>query len=331
MAFWQQVREIITEEKWCLLGDFNNIEMPEDSKGLTVLVKGRDERLWRQMAIDHGLVDVFFCAVKCEGPRFTRMAHRRNRYDLSQLDRVYLTQGATWIDHMSEVAHLSGCVLSDHMPVKVEIQAWPVDGDFKPASYFKMNFYDLHEPEVMQRVKDQRLKQKREESSLRQEVVWRRAQMTLDGCAEDEAGQMQEALKAAEQKLKAQELYDARMWRIRSREKWLQEDEVPSRYFFAKLKSKWARESMTAVTNQEGDILTNRQEISDEVQNFFQVLYTAEQASPEQVEAREEMLSLIRNTLSPDVSKEISCRPEKAEIEEVVFSMKSTKLRESTA
>ncbi|KAL3677873.1 hypothetical protein R1sor_020829 [Riccia sorocarpa] len=292
------IRDLMGEEKWCVMGDFNNIEIPEEAKGRSALIKGSEECIWRQMAIDLGLVDTFFWAAKIEGPR------------------VYLTQGATWIDHVSESSHLSGCVISDHMLVTVDIQAWQSDNDVKPASYFKMDFFDLNDLETMQRVKEAwvdeqvsvrddhrrwargwhrvravlqevrrvRLQQKREECTLRQEVVWRRTNLVDEHLSHEDRLSLQVALSVAERKLKEQELYDARIWRIRSREKWLQEDEVPSRYFFAEPKSKWARESLAALSLPDGEATTDRQEILEEILRFYQELYTAEPVSSQQAE-----------------------------------------------
>ncbi|KAL3686652.1 hypothetical protein R1sor_009226 [Riccia sorocarpa] len=165
-----------------------------------------------------------------------------------------------------------------------------------------MNFRDLNDPEIMLRV----------QAAWNQELV----------SVRDDRRRWS---RVAEQKLKDQELHDAKMWLIRSREKWLQEDEVPSRHFFAKLKSKWARESLTTLTLPDGEVTSDNQVILEEIHRYFQSLYTAEPESSQQVEAREDMLSLIRNRLSPVGSQAVSAKPDKAEIEAVVFAMKNNK------
>ncbi|KAL3686469.1 hypothetical protein R1sor_009043 [Riccia sorocarpa] len=112
VEFWRQIKEIMGTEKWCVLGDFNNVEVAEDLKGKSAVIKGREERTWRQMAVETGLIDAFFYTASLEGPKYTRMAKRRNRLDLSRLDRVYFSLGATWIDHIRSLKHCGASVLS---------------------------------------------------------------------------------------------------------------------------------------------------------------------------------------------------------------------------
>ncbi|KAL3700842.1 hypothetical protein R1sor_018864 [Riccia sorocarpa] len=48
MEFWSQVQEIMGDKKWCIFGDFNQVELgKEDSVGKLALIRGREERLWR--------------------------------------------------------------------------------------------------------------------------------------------------------------------------------------------------------------------------------------------------------------------------------------------
>ncbi|KAL3682470.1 hypothetical protein R1sor_000492 [Riccia sorocarpa] len=240
------------------------------------------------------------------------MAVRRGRYDLSRLVHIYLSHGAVWVDHVREVVHHSTTVMSDHMPISVDIQIRTSETGEKSENYFKMNFYDLQDPGVLEKVqrawkeelvsvrddrrrwnrswhrvkqvlKDVRAEKallKKQESSLRQEVVWRKAVLTEGSLSEAEAGSFQTELCSAERLLKEQELQDARLWRIQSREKWLREHEV---------------------------------------------LYKVEEVTAEQVAARETLLALIRNKLSPEESQKMSAIPDKAKTEGVVFSMKTNK------
>ncbi|KAL3683766.1 hypothetical protein R1sor_001788 [Riccia sorocarpa] len=352
LTFWEDMRNIMRVGEWIILGDFNNVELLEDARGKSALVRGREARLWRLMAVENGLVDCFFCSAVTEGVRFTRFARRRNRIDTSRLDRVYVSHGAQWIEAVRKITHFGSNVLSDHVPVSVEIQLVPAEGNRKIESYFKANPWELKVPEVMQKireawgdeteiVKDERRKwarswarvrkvmkefrrgkdrARREEGDLEQEVAWRRGMLTSDATV----GEV-EALDKLEKKLKDRNLQDARMWRLRSRERWLTEDEAPSRYFFAKLKAKWTREAIEVLKLDGGEETTDREVIMDEIFEFYQVLYDKEEDTEVRRAAREELLSLVVNKLSPEESSDISRVPNKAEIEDIVFTMKSNK------
>ncbi|KAL3689705.1 hypothetical protein R1sor_016014 [Riccia sorocarpa] len=347
-----KVQNILGGEEWIVLGDFNQVEMQEDARGKSTVVKGREERAWKQLNFDKGLVDGFFCAASIEGVRFTRMARRRSRYDWSRLDRFYLTRGADWIDHIRQVTHFSSSSISDHCPIVMDVQVVPEDETRKHESYFKMNHFDLGDADTMKKVreawvneaeivKDNRRKwargwnrvklvlkearevrdrKRREEGNLANEVAWRKERISVDSSIEEV-----EALTRAEARLRARELQDAREWRARSREKWLKVDEAPSRYFFAKMKANWAREKIEALVNTEGEVTTNRDEILDEITEFYQNLYSAEEENTESEEAREEVVGLLQQGITPEESRSMSTVPEKKEIEAVIFGMRTNK------
>ncbi|KAL3681774.1 hypothetical protein R1sor_024730 [Riccia sorocarpa] len=111
---------------------------------------------------------------------------------------------------------------------------------------------------------------------------------------EESSEEEREALVEVEKKLRDQELHKARLWRVRSREKWITEEDAPTRYFFAKTKARWARESLEALTKSDG-------------------------------EAREEAVSLITKKLDLGDSTNVSAVPEEEEIRVVIFGMKANK------
>ncbi|KAL3681161.1 hypothetical protein R1sor_024117 [Riccia sorocarpa] len=63
----------------------------------------------------------------------------------------------------------------------------------------------------------------------------------------------------------------------RNKVKWLQEGEALSRYFFAQLKAKNAKETIKAMCIEDGTKTTDRKEIMMEIENFMGSLYTAEE------------------------------------------------------
>ncbi|KAL3690753.1 hypothetical protein R1sor_004404 [Riccia sorocarpa] len=105
VRFWRELQDIIGGENWFILGDYNQVEMQEDSRGKSAVLAGHEARVWRQMTLEEGQVDGFFCAASIEGSRFTRFASRRGRYDFARLDRIYMTGGAQWLDHVKELKH----------------------------------------------------------------------------------------------------------------------------------------------------------------------------------------------------------------------------------
>ncbi|KAL3686468.1 hypothetical protein R1sor_009042 [Riccia sorocarpa] len=178
---------------------------------------------------------------------------------------------------------------------------------------------------VMKEARKKRAEKRKSEATLAQEVEWCRIQLASGSLSEDEARECGVQLEEARKRLKDQELWDARMWRLRSRENWLKEDEVTSRFFFAKLKSKWAKESIHALEMPDGEVSSDKEEILEEIHRFFQVLYTAEAETTEQREASEELLATVRNKLSVEESMKVSVKPEAEEIKAVVFAMKANK------
>ncbi|KAL3687292.1 hypothetical protein R1sor_013601 [Riccia sorocarpa] len=130
-----------------------------------------------------------------------------------------------------------------------------------------------------------------------------------------------DALTRAEERLLTQELQDARKWKTRSRDKWLAEDAAPAMYFFAKLRSKWARESINALEDSEGEILTERAAILAEIHRFYQDMYAAEPETPKKARARDEVAGTLDRRLSSTDSSRMSVSPTKDEIEVVVFCM----------
>ncbi|KAL3679694.1 hypothetical protein R1sor_022650 [Riccia sorocarpa] len=113
-------------DKWIMMGDFNQVELPDDSRGKSALISGREERFWRQFTSEAGLVDGFLCSASVEGWRFTRVAKRRGRRDAARLYRMYISGGASWM---------------------------PEEENRKGDTYFKMNFHELSDPVVLEKIK----------------------------------------------------------------------------------------------------------------------------------------------------------------------------------
>ncbi|KAL3685505.1 hypothetical protein R1sor_003527 [Riccia sorocarpa] len=177
-----------------------------------------------------------------------------------------------------------------------------------------------HVCQVLRDERDAQRLQRRNEGNLAHDVAWRRERISPDSDPVEI-----EALNIAEKRLKDQQIQEAPNWRLRSRIRWLSIDDVPSRYFFAKLKSKWARETISALKRSDGEITTDKEEILEEIHTFYQQLFDAEERTTERDEARREVVELLEPKVSPVESNKVSMVPERCEIEKVVFSMKSNK------
>ncbi|KAL3695762.1 hypothetical protein R1sor_009838 [Riccia sorocarpa] len=159
------------------------------------------------------------------------------------------------------------------------------EGRQKKESYFKMSAEDLKDTRVMNLVKEAwlnetayvrddrrkwargwyRVKQvlkaerdakekiRREEGDLEKEVAWRR-----EVISEDPSPAEVEMLHSLEQRLKIHDLEDAKRWRLRSRVSWLSTEDAPSRYFFAKLRAKWAKESLRTIELDDGTVMQKK-------------------------------------------------------------------------
>ncbi|KAL3679843.1 hypothetical protein R1sor_022799 [Riccia sorocarpa] len=320
----------------------SQVEMADDARGKSVVLSGREERVWKDLSLEKGLVDCLFCAAESTDSRFTRMAKKGDRFDFSRLDRVYLTNGASWADHVRRIVNHGTSALSDHQPVSTSIQILPEEGRRRNESYFKMDVFELKRQEVLTKVEaawkdesvyvrdDRRrwarswhrvrnlLKQvrnegeakRKEDSKLAEEVKWRREQVNEESSVPE-----LDMLKTLETRLKEYEINEARVWRLRSREKWLSLDDAPYRYFFAKLRAKWSRESLEALEDEEGAVITDKMEILAEIHTFYQLLYTCETDSLERAETREAVVRLIQPKLPVEVSLRMVEVPDRLEIE----------------
>ncbi|KAL3683336.1 hypothetical protein R1sor_001358 [Riccia sorocarpa] len=149
---WDRMQDIIGDGRWIMAGDFNMVELYEDSKGKSALVSGAEARSWKYLAESKGLIDAYLCAVTTTGGLFTRQAFCGLRYDRARLDRIYVSEGAEWLELVKEVSHKSDQVVSDHVPVTFDCRL-KSDGDqgWRPKTYFKMGPSVLYRPGIKQK------------------------------------------------------------------------------------------------------------------------------------------------------------------------------------
>ncbi|CAM6095494.1 unnamed protein product [Calypogeia fissa] len=94
IALWQWMVEHLPQENWIFAGDFNMLELPNDTTGYSSVIHWSEGRAWKRCSDYFDLVDALLCSVQFEGPIFTRQAIHRNRLDQARLDRVYCSNRA---------------------------------------------------------------------------------------------------------------------------------------------------------------------------------------------------------------------------------------------
>ncbi|KAL3685574.1 hypothetical protein R1sor_003596 [Riccia sorocarpa] len=350
---WTWMRDLVADERWIVLGDFNMVESQEDSIGPSSVLKQDEKHSWDLCAGRTDMVDARLCATRCLGPHFTRQAWHRDRFDQSRLDRFYLSKHGEWVYHIRSVEHQGARALSDHVPIKMEVMLKEAEASTRPRrSYFKMEYKMLMKPEVLARAKGVWIdhprwaKDKRKRWTL---ALGRIRKLLMD--IRDEERRREEATRGTEERLEAarkrvhhdqseeakqlfeeavtaqrrREHEEAERCRRRCKITWLKEDEAPTKYFFARLKAKHAQEEMAALEDASGRIIEDRKEILDKVHRFYEELYAAEVESEEMVENRRTVVVRINRRLTAAQNQLLEELPSEELITKIVMEMPKEK------
>lgn len=69
------------------------VKFHDDSQGRLAIIHSTEGRTWKQL-VDHvDLVDLYFYAAICGGPKYTRIATNGARVDMARLDWIYSING----------------------------------------------------------------------------------------------------------------------------------------------------------------------------------------------------------------------------------------------
>ncbi|KAL3688284.1 hypothetical protein R1sor_014593 [Riccia sorocarpa] len=352
-GLWIWLRENLNEENWVITRDWNSVELPDDSDGPTVVLTRGDLRVWKVMTNDFELVDAYICAAFTEGPRFTRQVYCGDRLDQARLDRCYLSNGGSSVQHIHKVSHVATQTLSDHWPVVVTLHLKEeAQEEMRRGTYFKMNSEDLKNAEVFEGVrriwkehpdgvcdpqakwvlawdrvrkflKNWRSNMRRKEDPLKQKkqellAVRMRMQNERDT-------NLKARIQTLEAEIRKRELSYARCWRICSRVWWMTEGEAPSLYFFAQLKSKHARETIQSLRRENGTETKNEREIQAAVHQYFQKQFRVLPTSDHAVLLRREVLSLVDRRVSQEQNLELVKTPDEEEVDLLVEELPRNK------
>ncbi|KAL3699881.1 hypothetical protein R1sor_017903 [Riccia sorocarpa] len=87
------MESIMGPGRWILAGDYNMVELSDDSKGKSALLSGAEARAWKQLALTKGVVDAYLCSVARSGGLYTRQAFCDLRLDGAQALGIGVDQG----------------------------------------------------------------------------------------------------------------------------------------------------------------------------------------------------------------------------------------------
>ncbi|KAL3682940.1 hypothetical protein R1sor_000962 [Riccia sorocarpa] len=154
IPLWHWLAELTEEGPWLVMGDFNCVELPEDTQGTANLLNGGELRHWKNWVRNTEMVDAFITTVQHKGPRFTRQRIKGDQIEFSRLDRLYLSAGADWVESVEELQHDGRCGLSDHFPIVLTIKTEKEEAQPRPwRTYFKCRTEDLQREGIKEEMK----------------------------------------------------------------------------------------------------------------------------------------------------------------------------------
>ncbi|KAL3680268.1 hypothetical protein R1sor_023224 [Riccia sorocarpa] len=128
-----------------------------------------------------------------------------------------------------------------------------------------------------------------------------------------------------ENEIRQHEQQEARAWQIRSKQRWLHEGEAPSRYLFAQMKVRFTRETMSALTLEDGTRITDRKQIIKRAEEFMSQLYRRQEQTEDFMRTREEVYGKITKTITTQQDLQIAAKPPDTEIDMAAKLLKKEK------
>lgn len=350
---WEWMTSTLTGENWILSGDWNMAEQQDDSAGPSALIHGSEARAWKRLVDQWDLHDNYHCAGHRAGPHFTRQARRDNRFDQARLDRCYSSRGNSWCSFIKEIVHDGSQTLSDHLPVICTVTLKEDAALAKRRStYFKMDVHDLEMEGVAQRVEELWMESQSagRDPRVNIDIGWslirrflksekrRRALMASrtgddlaqlnrlrQTCGTDPTIEEMEQISILERSIRERENREAQLVRLRSKVRWIQQGEAPTKFFFNHLKAKRDRECFHSLKLASGETTHDEDEILNAIQHFYSRLYAEELPSSGSADQLRDTLRLIDKTLDEEDCRSVLTPPTEEEIDRMVLDLPNEK------
>ncbi|KAL3675952.1 hypothetical protein R1sor_025900 [Riccia sorocarpa] len=132
-------------------------------------------------------------------------------------------------------------------------------------------------------------------------------------------------LTVLEQELINLENQEASLWYLRSRSKWLREGEAPTKYFFNLAKSRFSKDLILGLQNDQGEVVTRQRDILQLIETYYTERYNAEGEGLDSRLARQEILQLIDKRISEAEASSLNRTPTDDEVDATIKSLKRGK------
>lgn len=109
---------------------------------------------------------------------------------------------------------------------------------------------------------------------------------------------------------------------IRSKQQTILNEEKPSKFFFLQEKQKQNKKHIKLLLNEQGKLLKEQNEILQECQNYFQVLYKNQETCET---TQNQLLENITNKISDNQNSLLSQKMHITEIKEAIFNIQNGK------
>ncbi|KAL3697642.1 hypothetical protein R1sor_011718 [Riccia sorocarpa] len=353
MELWQWIQNLVGEEQWIISGDLNMVESGEDTNCVSPILGGEEFFKWMELCQESNLSDCYILAGTRVGSRFTRFQVKGVGVEMSRLDMIYITANGEWVDYISRITHDSRTGISDHSPVIADLKL--VETENVPAfrkSYVKLSVTDLQDEGTQAKaiaawqndpptvtdprvrwdlawrriksvVKEARREKKQKEVSredLEKILVDWRNRLELENSMDNREG-----FRVATEMLREKDEVEAKLWKQRSRAKWMTESDAPTKYFFSLWRANMKQEDIRALKLEDGSITECRGRIMREIGGFYKRLFQDEGESQADIAEHGEVLQLINKKVSPEENERLERIPTDEDLDECVASLAKDK------
>ncbi|CAM8924063.1 unnamed protein product [Rhodiola kirilowii] len=337
---WNLLRRLKegAEDKWVVLGDFNEILHSNEMSGK----RKRDKeqmRKFRRALVDCDLRDIGFT-----GPCFTYSNRRKGGEETRvRLDRVVANRN--WLSRFPEASVENGWALhSDHRPLILSLQKVKAASMRKSDPSFRFEPMWLRDTSFKEDVR-----------SIWRDVGGRYVDMKdkLWACGKElqrwnaqKFGNVQKKIKElkeyinalqskprtmmvvereeeASRKLDEWLAREELLWRQRARTEWLKDGDKNTAFFKAKSTQRRDKKIINKLKTRDGKVVSSTEDILNEFADYFHGLFQAQTAMSEN--EWEEALNVVPRRVSDDMNRSLMEPYTVAEIRAALFQMHPTK------